>query len=104
MTISSAIAIVVLNSQTANRSEQGSLTFSAAESGIENALLRLLRNPNYTGETVPIGNATVVIVVSGTNTKTIIAEGKIGKFSRKVQVIAQYSNNVFEIQSWKELF
>ena len=44
-----ATAIMINTSQAASQVEKSFITTGVAESGIENALLRLLRDPNYTG-------------------------------------------------------
>jgi len=45
--------------------DSGSEALSAADSGAENAILRLLRDPAYLGETLPVGNTEVIITVAG---------------------------------------
>src|SRR5579871_1445652 len=56
---SAVIIIAFTNNLSASTAQQGDLAYVIAENGIENALLQLLRNPSYTGETVPSngGNA-----------------------------------------------
>ena len=105
LTITSAASIVsVINSQSSEKLEQGTVAQQAAESGAENAMIRLLRDPSYTGETLTIGLSTVVITVTGTTTKTVTASATNGTFIRQTQIIASYTNNVLTITSWKELF
>lgn len=105
LTITSVASIVsIVNSQSGEKLEQGTVTAEAAESGAENALLRLLRDPSYTGETVTIGTATVVITVTGSSTKTITAIATNGNFKRQIQIIASYTNNVLTVTSWNEVF
>ncbi len=99
-----AILVMAINSLTASKLEQGSTAYSVAESGIENALLRLLRNPNYTGETLVVGSGSAQIVVTGTTTKTITSTGTSGNFVRKIQVLVGYTNNILSITSWKETY
>lgn len=99
----SAIIIIIANSISAGKIEQGTASYYSAESGIENALLRLLRDPNYSGETLTIGGATVVTTVSGSNPKTIVSTSQEGSFKRKISALATYSNGYYTISSWKEL-
>ena len=105
MTISvaivTAIVIIVLNNATAvGTLEQGTDAYYAAESGAENALLRLLRDPNYTGETLAVDQGTVVISVrNGIATSTATVANSI----RKIQVDTVYNNNVASVTSWKEI-
>lgn len=100
---SGAVVIILTNSLAATQLHQGNVTYYIAESGAENALIRLLRDPNYTGETMTVDDGTVIIQVTGTNPKIITSEGKMGNFSRKIQVTADYTDNILSILSWKQL-
>ena len=99
---SAAIVMLMINSGAVTTVQQGNDAYSIAESGVENALLRLLRNPSYTGEVLTIGNGAATITVTGGPTKTIISKGKIGNFERSIQVVATYTNNVLTVTSWDE--
>ncbi|OGK20152.1 hypothetical protein A3C23_01465 [Candidatus Roizmanbacteria bacterium RIFCSPHIGHO2_02_FULL_37_13b] len=102
---SSSMIILLLNSQGIQKNQQGTIALHIAESGVENALLRLLRNPNYTGEEdLPVGEGNVTITVSGSPDKTIISTGKTGNFIRKIRVITSYHDNALSVDSWKEIF
>lgn len=105
LTITSASSIIsVINTQSSEKIEQGLITVESAESGAENALMRLLRDPSYTGEILTIGTSTVVTTVTGTTSKTITATATNGNFVRKVQIIASYTNYVLTVTSWQEIF
>ncbi len=100
-----ATTITMANSLSTSSLEQANASYSAAEAGAENAMLALLRDPNYTGigDTAPIDQASIAIQVSGTNTKTATSTAQIGNFIRKVQVQADYTNNILTVLSWKEI-
>lgn len=102
---SAAIIMVLLNSRNASSIEQGALAHSIAESGAENALLRLLRNPSYTGETLTVGSGTATIVVSslGGNQSRIVSTGAAGNFQRTIQVDVTMSG-LISINSWRETY
>lgn len=100
---SAAIIIIITNSTSVSKFQEGTLAYYAAESGVENALLRLLRDPNYTGETLTIGTGTAVVTVTGSNPKTVVSVGQNGNFKRIVQAQATYSNGYYTFSSWKEL-
>jgi hypothetical protein len=100
---SAAIIIIVTNSLSANRFQEGTKAYYMAESGVENALLRLLRDPNYSGETLAVGTATAVVTVTGTNPKTVVSVGQDGNFKRTVQAQATYTNGFYTFSNWKEL-
>ncbi|MBI2611956.1 hypothetical protein HYW54_04415 [Candidatus Gottesmanbacteria bacterium] len=101
---SGAVVVILTNSLSASKFAQGNVAYYIAESGIENALLRLLRNPSYNGETLAIEDATALITVSGDNPKTITSVGSIGNFSRTIEVIADYTDNILTVTSWKEIY
>jgi hypothetical protein len=88
-----------------SQSELGLLAGSAAEIGIENALIRFIRDPSYTGETMLLGNDRSVIITSGGTPKTTItATGSVGSITRRIQTIVYYNNDgVFTIESWSDI-
>lgn len=99
-----AVVMVIVNSRNVSRIEQGNDTLAVAESGVENALLRLLRDPSYAGETLTVGTGTTTVQVtsSGTN-RTITSTAVMGNFSRKVQVNVTLSGDL-TITSWQEIY
>lgn len=100
--ISGAVTTNVMNAISTSRNQEGEIALDIAESGIENALLRLLRDSSYTGETLPVGTGNAVITVTGTNPKTIVSTGQTGTFKRIITVIATESNGVLNVTSWSE--
>lgn len=98
-----AIIIIIINSVSVSRFQEGTLAYYVAESGVENALLRLLRDPDYTGETLTIGTATAVITVTGTNPKTVVVVSQNGNFKRTVQAQMNYNNGYYTFSNWKEI-
>lgn len=100
---SAAVVIILLNSTSTTKVEQGTRAYYLAESGAENAILRFLRNPGYTGETMTIGDGTVTATVSGTGPYTISSQGRIGNFVRKILVSLSFTGGVLTVNSWKEV-
>lgn len=99
--ISSAVTIVIANTRAVSEVQQGIDAYYVAEAGAENALMRLLRDPSYTGETLPsIGDGTAVITVTGS---TIISQGQVNNLTRKIQVNISYNNNQMVVTSWQEI-
>lgn len=99
-----AIVITVTNSLSSSAFDLGTQAYYASESGLENGLIRLLRDKTYLGETMSIGNNTATIAVSGTDPSyKIISTGRAGNFLRKIQVTLTYTNSVMTITSWKEI-
>lgn len=95
--------IIVTNSISTTNISQGITTKSMAEAGAEKALLNLLRDPNYKGETFNLDTGVITATVSGTSTLTIDSTAVNGVFIKKVEVIVNYSNNVLTETSWKEI-
>lgn len=105
MTVTSAaVVMMIVGSTAASKYEQGQTAYATAESGAENALLRLLRDPNYVGETLTIGSATATITVTGTNPKTVTSTGVSGGFTRQVRVVASDISGILTVISWSEVF
>ena len=98
-----AVALVSINATAASHVEQGDMAWKLAETGADNALLRLMRNPAFTGtETFSIESGQVTATVSGTNPIIIMSEGRQGEFVRKASVSASFVNTVLTIHSWRE--
>ena len=68
---------------------QGERAFYTAEAGAQEGILRLLRDPSYTGASnLPLGDGVVTIDVTGDSpkivTSTAMVDGQIRKVSREV--------------------
>lgn len=98
-----SIALVVNSSKGTDKVYQGANSLDIAESGAETAMIKLLRDPNYSGETLSVGSGQAVITITGTNPKTIVSKGTLNNFTRTIQVIVDTSNNTLTATSWKEI-
>ena len=101
--VTTAVAVVISNSMAVTKTESGIVAMDIAETGAENSIIQVLRNTNYQGETLAIGDGTAVSTVSGTSTKTITTVGSVYGSSRTVQVVASLVNGVLTVTSWQEL-
>lgn len=102
---SAAIVIILVNSAAASKYEQSQMAYSLAAGGAQNALIRLLRDPAYAGETLtipPLG--TTIILVTGTNPKTIASTARVGNFKRQIQVTANDADGKLTVTNWTEQF
>lgn len=101
-----AVNLMITNSQSVTKLEQGVNLLQATESGVELALLKLLRDPvNYTGETFTIDDASVTVSITGGVTKTLVSTGVLGSFTKKVEVLlSDPVNDIMVITSWKETY
>jgi hypothetical protein len=101
--VSAAVVMIYLSAKAQSKQQLSEDAYAAAESGAENALLRLLRDPSYTGETMSIDDGSVTTSISGSNPVTITSIGKEGDNTREIHVTAGYTNNVLTVSSWKEV-
>jgi len=101
--VGSAVAVITTNSEAGSKSEIGTGVLYLAESGVEEALLQLLRSPSYTGETLTTSAGVATITVTGTNPKTITSTAVSATFTRKVQVVATFSGGIMSVTSWREI-
>lgn len=101
----SAVAVVLVNSLSASKLELSDNAYAIAESGIENGIVRLLRDTNYSGETLQLegGSADVAVASASGNVYTITSLGTSSGFSRKLEVHLMYTN-IMQITSWKEIY
>lgn len=73
-----------------------------AESGAEDALLRILRNPLYIGGTLPFTNGFATINIASTNPFIIVSTGVVGQHQRSIRVTINNNNGITTVTSWKE--
>ena len=101
-----AVIILMVNTLSGSKLQQGSVAYAVAQAGIENAKLRLLRDPDYTGETdLSVGDGLVDITVSKNGSEyTILSVGEIANFKRQIQMTALYSENLFTFDPQEEVF
>jgi len=98
-----SITLVLNSSSGTDKVYQGANSLDIAESGAETAMIKLLRNPNYAGETLTVGGGQAVVTITGTNPKKVISKGTLNNFTRTIQVMVDTSNNTLTATSWKEI-
>ncbi len=101
---STAIFVVTANAVASNDLSMGISTKQMADSGIETAYIKLLRDPSYVGETInEPGGGTIVVSVSwfGENA-TIVSTATNGTYSKRVESVVTNSQNVLTQVYWKE--
>lgn len=103
--IVAALALTSITSQSSLYFLQGQKALLVAEAGAENALIRLLRDPNYSHEVLTIGDGTARIdVTRELDTSTIEVTGQVGLTTRKIEVITVDTNGITTVDSWRETF
>ena len=97
-----AIISISVNIKATDKVYQGTTVYDLAESGAENAIIKLLRDNNYSGENLDLPQGTLEITVTGNNPKLIRSTAVIGNFIRTIEVSVDTSNNILTVLSWKE--
>ncbi len=106
VTVITAAAILIFqNIQSSSIVEQGTQAYYIAESGIEEGVLRMLRNPGYSGTSPgqPLDVDGGSVVISTASGGIISATGTYHDTSRTIQVKTVYNNGELTISSWKEI-
>lgn len=106
LVVASAVAIIITNSGAASKSEQGQMAYQAAEGGLEEAILQILRDPNYSGSVsnVAIGLSHYSYTVDTNNPKNIDVYGNYHHFRRHLHTTTSYNQGQLLINSWQDTF
>lgn len=82
---------------------------AAASAGASDALLQLVRNKDFTsgGYSFNVGSGSVTVTAqgSGSNKTTIVSTATMGRYQRKIQVVASADSTIGQINiiSWQEI-
>lgn len=101
-----AIGVVISSSYSTLRKQNELLTFAVAESGAEESLIRLLRNPNYSGGNLLVSGGNATITVGGNQPPIVVANlGNLNNHQKKVQLelARNLATTVITINQWKEI-
>ena len=103
LAVASAIVSASLSSTTAITTISDKVYYSA-ETGAEEALIKLLRDPSYPGETLGLAGINVEITVSSPSPteRVITSTASTNSIKRRVDVSAQFLNNILTVTSWDE--
>jgi hypothetical protein len=99
-----SIMLAISNIEASGRQVLSQEAYDVAESGIENGLLTLLRNPFYTGGALTVGNGTATIEVTNGGYDTVTSTGQVGDYARTLRVTTIYMGGIMTITSWQEIF
>lgn len=99
-----AVSLAFSTTQDTTTHTLGERALTIAESGAENAILRLIRDPSYTGDSnFAIGPGAANISVSGTMPYIITSVGTVGNMVRTVQVEVDSVSGQLSVISWQEI-
>lgn len=99
--ISAAVVMLVVSAQATGKLTGEELASRVAEAGAEQGILKLLRDPIYTGESITLPDGTAEVSVAG---GTITINAVSGSFAKKLVVTTSLANNVLSVVSWKEIY
>lgn len=99
-----AVGLAISTTRDTTTTTLGERALTVAESGAENAILRLLRDPSYSGENnLSIGPGSATITVSGSSPIVITSTGVVGDITRVIRVQATIVSGQLTVSSWQEL-
>lgn len=99
-----AVGLAISTTRDTTTMTLGERALTVAESGAENAILSLLRNPSYTGESnLSIGPGSATITVTGSSPLLITSTGVVGDITRAIRVQATIVAGQLTVASWQEL-
>ncbi len=99
--LSSILTIINLQNTAKNIISVQALSY--AEAGVEDAILRLIRDPAYPGGVATLDSATVAVTISGDAiNKTVTSTATYNGFTKKIVVVASLANNKLTLVSWKQ--
>ncbi|PIS22322.1 hypothetical protein COT50_02560 [candidate division WWE3 bacterium CG08_land_8_20_14_0_20_41_10] len=103
--IALSATLTVINIQNTAKLAQSEQASNYAEAGAEEAILRLIRDPAYSGGSLPLSADTVIgITVTGVgDSRTIISTATYNGFTKKVQAVVSLANNKATLVSWKQI-
>jgi len=99
-----AVAMMINIAKSASIVESRFITSQAAESAIENAIIRILRDPDYYGETLFVGDASVMISIAGTDPIIITADATFGNYIQTIQASITYIDNRLTVTDWEHIY
>jgi hypothetical protein len=103
MTITiAAIAVSITNIKSNISLTTGEVALQNANSGIEDALIRVQRDPSYSGGTLTLPGGNATISISGSGMLNIVSVGSSGNFRRTITVTATLTNDTLQVSNWSE--
>lgn len=101
--ITLGVSLMAIQSGSSIKTTSSQEALLVAESAMENALIRLLRNPDYAGETLTFPNGTATITVTGVINKTVLVTADVSRSVRSIEVNLIEQDGVTSVSSWREV-
>lgn len=107
---SALVASIVLNSlinaESSLRFRQSNTVLNLAETALQNAIIKLERDPDYTGESLTLNDNRVIIEITGSNPKIVSVRSlnSSSEILRKLEAQVSFdSNGAISVNNWREL-
>ena len=95
--------LTIINIQITAKNSVSTQALGYAEAGAEDAVLRLIREPTYSGGTTSLESASVTVTVSGDAVnKTITSTATYNGFTKEIVATVSLANNKLTLVSWKQ--
>lgn len=102
--IALSAVLTIINIQSTAKNAQSAQALNYAEAGAEEGVLRLIRDPAYSGGTLLIDTVSVPITVTGDAvSKIVTATATYNGFTKKIQAQVSLANNKLTLISWKQV-
>lgn len=103
--VSSLMINSLISADSSLKLRQSSSAITIADSYMQNAFIKLIRDPNYTGETLTLNDGRVIIEITGENPKYILIKsiGPQNDILRQLSSQVNFdSNGAVSITNWTE--
>lgn len=102
--ITMSAALTVINMQNTMKYAESARALNYAEAGAEEGIMRLIRDPSYSGGTLPLDSAviTLTVLTNGTN-KTLTSTAVYNGFTKKVLVQLSLAGGIVSVTTWNEI-
>lgn len=98
-----AIELAISNIIVSRYFQEETSGYYTVEAVLENALLRTLRNPNYSGEDLQINDTSCTIEISGESPRVVTARCESGRWIRKLEAEVYFSEGIMEVENISEV-
>ncbi|HOZ03438.1 MAG TPA: hypothetical protein PKX78_03010 [Candidatus Woesebacteria bacterium] len=108
--ITAGVSLSLITTQSNQAFNAGQRALALAEAGAEEAILKLIRNPEYTGETIGAdvlnidGGTAIINISDNAGIKVITVDGQVVGAKRRVVVEVDDSSGMMVVNSWQEQF
>ena len=108
--ITAGVSLSLITTQSNQAFNAGQRALALAEAGAEEAILKLIRNPEYTGETIGAdvlnidGGTAIINISDNAGIKVITVDGQVVGAKRWVVVEVDDSSGMMVVNSWQEQF